>query len=306
MLLLSMVPLWGTTLVYNLRIRRTFSGLGTFIKLEEKKAIWAFTSVPIFYRRTAHVISERFETDVFDKRIGGGSVFNLRYVPSPNWWFEGTTAIQKESVKTRGTSNFRASRAGFDDVVLAGGYNTFPSKKTQVTLYGLAGFPTRQRVTLQESEDRLVGTRFYALGCGSEASYSFSHSPNQVFSGIVQLRFIHFFTRRWDPILAPGSKIQPGQTTDILLAFRYRYKLTVVETGYNPTIFTNQAILLPKEAVKAGTQVRHGTYLNVLHLFKNGYFIKKPIAFGGGFLFNRLKVFDANAFSIWLTLAIIF
>ena len=295
----------GTTLVYNLRIRRTFGGLGTLLKLE-KDVLWIATAVPIFYRRTAHIISERFKTDVFDKRIGGGSVFNLRYVPSRTWWFEATTAVQKESLKTRGTSNFRASRAGFDDVVLAGGYNAFPSKDMQVTLYGLAGFPTRRSVTIQESEDRLVGTRFYAVGFGNELSYSFINSPKNLFAGILQVRFIHFFTRRWEPILGPGSKIRPGQTTDILLAFRYRHKLTVVETGYNPTIFTSQAFLLPGETVRAGTQVRHGTYLNVLHLFKNGYVINTPIALGGGFLFNRLKTFDANSFSIWLTFAAIF
>lgn len=299
------LTLEGTTIVYNLRIRRVFTGLSAFVQLE-KKALWALSSVPIIYRRKGRITQERFGTDVQDKRRGGGSIFNLRYVPSRSWWLEATTAIQKESVITTGTSNFTASRTGFDDIVFAGGYNSFPSKDTQVSIYGLVGFPTKKDVSLEEAQDRLVGTRFYALGGGGEVSYSFINTPKQLLAGIIQVRVIHFFKRRWEPILPPGSFIQPGQGTDILFTLRYRYALTVFETGYNPTIFTNQAVLLPDEDIKTRTAIRHGTYATVLHLFPKSRLTDKPIALGAGFLFNRLARFDLNSLSGYLTLTFLF
>ncbi len=301
----SLHRLQGTTLVYNLRIRRVFSGLSAFVNLD-KKPRWAFSSVPIFYRRTGRFISKRFETDVCDKHIGGGSIFNLRYVPSRSWWFEATTAVQKESLKIRGTSNFDATRTAFDDVVLAGGYNRFISKNTQTSVYGLVGFPTKKNVTLEEGQGRLVGTRFYGLGGGAEISYSFINTRKTLVAGIIQGRIVHFFTRRWEPILAPGGKIQPGQASDILFSIRYRHKYTVFETGYNPTIFTNQAILLPTETITTQTDIRQGTYISVIHLFKKSRLTGRPLALGAGFLFNRLDRLDLNSVSAYINITLVF
>ncbi len=173
-----------------------------------------------------------------------------------------------------------------------------------MTLYGLAGFPTRTKVTLQEAQDRLVGTRFYALGGGIEGSYSFIKSKEKLLAGIIQIRTIHFFSRSFQPVLPPGGKIQPGQGTDILLSIRYRKDFTLFETGYNPTIFTNQAVILPNETLETKTAVRHGTYANIAHLTKIRIFGKR-LAVGAGFLFSRLSRLDLNNVSAWISLTLI-
>lgn len=297
----------STSLVYNLRIRRTFAGLGTFLQhvTKEKKAHWVTSAVPILYARTGHFTNATFGTNVREKRLGGGAIFNARYIPSRAWWAEATTAIQKESVHSRGTANFDASRFGLDDIVLAAGHNAFPSERSQITLYALAGFPTRRRVTAQEAQDRLVGTRFYGLGGGLEGSYNFIDKEKQSLAGIAQLRVLYFFPRSWNAII-PGGRIQPGFATDILLAIRYRTGLTAVEAGYNPTIFTGQALIAPTVAVRSKPATRHGLLISVMHLCRRVTIANHPVAFGAGILFSRLARFDANSVSPWVNMTIIF
>ena len=295
----------STPLVYNMKIRRVFTGINAFIKRDIKKPVWVVSAVPIYYHRTSHIVNERTRTNLFEKRFGGGSLFNVRYVPDRTWWLEATTAIQKETASAHGSATICGSRTGFDDIVLAGGYNFFPTEKVQISPYALVGFPTRTKVTLQEVEGALVGSRFYGLGFGTEFSYGFITEIPRSFVAISQVRFIHFFTRLWQPILPPCGKIQPGNLTDILLGLRYRHKRTLFEAGYNPTIFTNQAVLLPTEKISAPTSVRHGVYGSITHLLKRVTIANKPIAIGAGFNFNRLPRLDANTILVWVNFTII-
>lgn len=294
----------ATTLVYNLKIRRVFSGLSMLLEKRDK-ALWIATAVPISYTRKTHFVNKRFLTDLHDKRSGFGSVFNLRYVPTPAWWLEATTAVQKETSKTTGTSTEYACRSAFDDVVISGGYNSFLSERTQLSWYGLAGFPTTTDVSLVERNERLVGTRFFAVGGGFEGSYSFIMSQQKTLVGILQLRAIHFFTREWETLFGPGSKIQPGQTIDLLLSLRYRYGFTSFEAGYNPTFFIHQALLLPTETIDTPTTVRQGGYANLMHL-TSFTLNNHPVAVGTGFLVNTVKRLEARSFSWWVNVTIIF
>ena len=131
-LFLLTFPLQGTSLVYNLKIRRSFTGLATFLKLK-KKTNYVFSALPVFYYRKAHFIIDRTDTDITDERLGGGSIFNFR-VPSKHWWAEATTAVHRESVKVIGTNNFSTARTGIDDIILAAGYNAFPTKDHPVII----------------------------------------------------------------------------------------------------------------------------------------------------------------------------
>ncbi len=303
--LLCLPSLHGTSLVYNLKIRRTFAGIGSFIKHGDKAAV-VFSGLPIIYHRTAHVINPDFLTDVHTKRLGGGAILNLRYIPSKCWWAEITTAVEKESLSSKGTATFSTSRTGFDDVVLAAGRNFFIGEEAQYTMYGLAGFPTKWSISRFDALDGLVGTRFYSVGGGAELSYRFLHTEHSSVAGVIQLRAIHFFDRSWEAIFGPGGRIQPGQLIDLLFSARYLRRLTSVETGYNPTFFVDQAALLPTQTIQSKTAVRHGVYLSVMHLLEHHRLFDKPIALGAGFNFNRLGRFDANSYLAWLNITLIF
>ncbi len=302
-LFLLTFPLQGTSLVYNLKIRRSFTGLASFVKFK-KKFNYVFTSLPVFYYRKAHFIIDRTDTDITDERIGGGSIFNFR-VPSKHWWAEVTTAVHKESVSATGTHYFKASRIAFDDIVLAAGYNAFPTKDHQITIYGLTGFPTTRKLEATDEQRPLVGTRFFALGGGAEYSYSYINTPNTLLAGIIQVRALHFFTREAEALLGPCGRLQPGQSIDLLLSLRYRHKRTVLETGYNPTFFVNSAVLLPDETISGTTLIRHGGYISVVHLTQLSIG-SSPLAIGGGLVYNRIKDLNSHNVIAFLNFTIAF
>ncbi len=291
--LISVHEMQCTSLVYNIKIRRTFAGLAMLLH-DSAKLKWVATIVPTVYWREAHIIKPQSSSNVFDKRIAGGALFNLRYVPSRHWWLEATTAVQRESVKTTGTSNFTASRAGFDDFVLAGGYNFFLPHSFQLSFYGLAGFPIRKKITPYDVNGPLVGIRFYGIGGGTELSYGTQFSQEQTLAAIAQLRVIYYFPRCWQPILPPGGRIQPGFQTDAVFSLRYRYKRTLLETGYNPTFYTGQATITPPIKTLVKPTVRHGVYVNVNHLCKRVSIMDNPLAVGAGLIYNRLGALHLN------------
>lgn len=295
----------GTSLVYNLKIRRTFTGFSSSLALGNK-AIWVGSAVPIVYFRTAHIQKPDLGMDVHSKRYGGGAILNLRYIPSRFWWAEGTTAIQKESLSSKGTATFNTSRTGFDDIVFAAGHNFFFGDAAQWTFYGLAGFPTKWQDTRFDSQESLVGSRFYSIGGGAEFSYNITQHEEKSLAGILQVRAIHFFNRKWEAVLGPQGVIQPGQLIDLLTSIRYRHNRTSVESGYNATFFVDQAALLPQRQIKSKTALRNGIYISAMHLLEHVKLVGKPTAIGCGFQFNRLGVFDANSYLAWLNITIIF
>lgn len=66
------------TLTYNLKVRRAFN-----VEPIIKKKKWLLVSaIPIFYKRTSHIVDQTFATDVSEDRKAVGSLFNVRYVPS--------------------------------------------------------------------------------------------------------------------------------------------------------------------------------------------------------------------------------
>jgi hypothetical protein len=246
------------------------------------------------------------DIDIKDKHRIGGSLLNLRYVHSKSSWFEITTGIEKETVCERGTTNLYDSRAGFDDIVFAAGHNFFPDDATQVTLYAIGGVPTKKKVTLQELYDTLVGTRFYSLGAGGEYSYSFISSKERTLVGVFQLRFLHFFSRRWFPILPCDAKIQPGNTTDVLLAGQYFWGLSNLEVGYNPTFFTNQAALLKTGKVPAPNSTRNSVYATLSHAWKDFPVLHRPMLLGIGCSIARNKLFDSKMAAWWVNITTVF
>lgn len=295
----------GITLVYNMRIRRAF-GLSNIIEDGKDESHVLLSVVPIVYTRDRHIVDDTLKLDICEKRISGGALLNARYIPSQKWWLEATTGIEKEHVKSEGTSCIRASRTGFDDIIISGGRNFFLTDNMQFVLYGIGGIPTKRSVGPDEAQDTLVGTRLFSVGLGAEISQAFINSLKRSLTGIFQVRFIHFFNRRWYPILPCDAKIQPGNVTDLLFTVQYRERKNVFEVGYNPTIFTNQAVLLKTGPIRSDTAVRQAVYGSYGRLFRQLPLTHHPGFLGAGISIARAKRFDTKIFTGWLNVSVLF
>lgn len=293
------------TLVYSVRIRSVFESAHAALE-DHKKSSWVATALPIIYVRDRHIVDPARSIDVCEHQIIGGSLFNIRYIPSEHWWFEATTGLEKETACERGTINRHNSRVGFDDIVLSAGYNVRPSDAVQICLFGITGFPTHKGVTAAEQFDPLVGTRFNSLGAGAELSYNFIDERMSTLTGIFQTRFVHFFSRNWFPILPRDARIQPGNITDLLFSARYRYDGTVFETGYNPTFFTNQAVLLRTGTVHSENYVRNSIYATLSHGWKDFPGLHIPLILGTGLNIGRSHHFDTKIIAGWVSLTTTF
>lgn len=298
----------ANTLVYNMRIRRIFS-LGDHSSnssLNQKKSKSLISVVPITYKRKRHIVDMQRNIDVFEKRKTNGAILNFRFIQDRKWWLEVTTGIEKEKACYIGSNNFKAHRTGLDDIVFSGGYVFKPHKDTQFVLYGLFGIPTKKNVTILEIHEPLVGTRFKSLGIGSELSYSFINKIEESLIFIFQNRFVHFFNRDWFPILPKGSKIQPGNITDLLFTIQYRRLKNSFEMGYNPTFFTNQGVIVQNQKTLTETFIRQSVYFSYLHLFKKFPIIKQPGALGTGLSISRSKRFETKIFIWWVNFSLLF
>lgn len=299
----------GISLVYNLKIRRAFDLPSNLFEKTKRHHLWIASAVPIIFQRTRHIVVPALQKDFQDSRVIEGSLLNLRYKPSKEWWFELTTGLEKERVCTSGTTNIVTSRGGFDDFVFSGGYIVFPKEHSQMVFYGLFGVPSRWKIGSQETllGDTLVGTRFFSAGGGLEYSYGFIEKLEESFAGIFQARCIHFFSRTTNQaIICNNNAIQPGNLIDILFLAQYRKKLTLFEAGYNPTFFTNQAIISNDIKTKSPNFVRQGFTISCTHLFKGMLFGKAPLALGTGINISRSKMFDTRIIAAWLNITTIF
>lgn len=305
--LLLVQDLSSISLVYNMKIRRAFSP-HVFAQLPDRRKIfWLVTALPIVYGRKRHIVAPELQQNIHEKGFVVGSLFNVRWLLPRYWWAELTTGLEHQKNHFTGTEHFTVSRTGCDDIVLSAGKNIFfHHDKGQFVVYGIAGFPTKAKVTMQEATDTLVGTRFFGLGAGSEISYSFLKNPKHAFTGILQARCVHFFNRKWFPILPCGDSIQPGNLTDVFLLGQYRYKKNVFEVGYNPTFFTHQAALLRAGKQDAPNVIRNSFYASFIHVFKKMFFLNKPGGIGTGFNIGRAKTFDTKIFSWWVNLSVLF
>jgi hypothetical protein len=301
----SSLHMHAVTLVYNMKIRRVFNVSAILGKKD--KPVWIATALPIAYTRSRHIVDPALGVNVYDKRIAGGSLFNLRYIgPQQSWWFEITTGLEKERVQSHGTTNICASRLGIDDIILSGGRAFFPNKKTQYVVYGLAGFPTRRKLTLAERYDTLVGTRFFGLGLGAEASYAIIQSVQQSLIMIGQARFVHFFNRKWYPILPCNAQIEPGNLTDILASVQYRRGKNIFETGYNVTLFSNQAVVVPPQKITTHLFIRQSAYATYSRMFKEFPVLKIPLLLGAGFNIGHAQRFNTKIYAYWLNISTAF
>ncbi len=295
LILIMHSSLQAITLVYNLRVRRTFTAS---LMPQAAKPWILFSAVPIFYARTSHIVDAARALDVCEDRKAGGSLFNVRYVPTKNWWLDATTGLETDSASFMGTDPFHGSRVGFDDFVFSAGYRHFIGHG-QVVGYGLAGIPSRRKVDLEDRYGPFVGTRFYNLGFGFEGSYSFLDSPQRSFAGIVQQRFIHAFNRCWAPILPANNKIQPGNFTDLFFVLQWRERFNMVEAGYDATWFTNQAVITPVKKIKSSSFVRNAGFISFSHGWLQGLW-DKPCIVGVGFNGSSSKKFNAKTITAWI------
>jgi hypothetical protein len=290
-------------IVYNMRVRRAFH-VPFDIK---KKSFTLLSALPIYFGRRSHIVTETPAVDVHENRNVVGSLFNVRYLPSLNWWVELTTGLENDRSSFEGSDSFSASRTGFDDFLFTGGYRHFLGDRTQLIFYGLAGLPAGTTVRKDDRYGPLVGSRFYGAGFGTEASYAFIEEKKQTLSAIIQQRFVHFFSRNWFPVLPACDTIVPGNFTDLLVALQYRRQVTAYEAGVDFTFFTNQGVKTPAAMVSTANFTRYAGYINVLHLIRSTVQEgRKPIVIGGGVNVSGTKVFHAKTYSVWLGVTIVF
>ena len=293
------------TLVYNMRVRRTFSVAGKL--RQDTSSIWVPSIVPIFQRRTRHIVTTTpVAVDVTDKRSVGGALINFQVIPTRSYWAEITTGIERESATVKGTTNECAAKSGFDDVLISAGYNFYPIEHGQFTLYGLIGFPTHWKVSEFERFGTFIGTHFFNIAVGAEVSYGFIDTLPRSLDLIAQGRLLHAFSRSWNPILPEGSTIQPGNVSDLLITLQYREKQDIFELSYNPTWFSNQAAILPTTTIKTDTYVRNSGSFSYSHVFRKGALTKKPFIIGTGVNYSHAKFFDTNTFSCWVSFSWVF
>lgn len=323
---------YGISLVYNMKIRRIFN-IGTdikedlpdnhssslsenielnssleniekerLLKIAKKKNTWSLTFVPIAYRRQRHIVDENINVDVFDKSLIAGLLFNVRYTRSKTWWIEASTGYEKERVEVCGTDNFTNSERGFDDLVFAYGRNFFPSENSQFTVYAINGIPTTKIVNAKEKFDTLVGTRFYSIGAGYELSYAFVNNKKNSFVGIFQNRLVHFFQRKFYPVLPCNAFLEPGNVTDMLFTLQYRLKRNILEVGYNKTFFTNYGVNRHLTRISGPTFSRNSFYTTISHACKRFPIIKTPVVVSTGCYMSRAKRFDIKILSVFFNL----
>lgn len=296
----------ANSLVYNLKIRRAFDVPRSLFTRTTPH--WIASVVPIIYQRNFHVVVPALKKDFHETCITTGALLNLRYKPSHNWWFEVSTGIEKERARAVGTANINLSRTGFDDFLFTGGYRGFPQEGTQCVLYGLFGVPSKWNITSQEDilADTLVGTRFFSVGAGVESSHAFIEDVETSLVGVVQIRYIHFFTRSLNPAITCGNFLQPGNVTDALFLIQYRKEMTLFEAGYNPTFFTNQAVTVACQKTETPTIVRQGATFSCTHLFKDMLFNRMPLIIGAGVGISHSKFFDSKIVTAWLNFTTVF
>ena len=302
------------SLVYNLKTRRAFRLGGAASSIIKKESLWLLSVIPIIYKRSRHIETNIFDSnlnvvpvDVCEERKVGGSIFNLRYIHKKKLWFEITAGAESEHALSCGTIALNKTVRGIDDLVFSLGYNVFPTEKIQITGYVIGGIPINRKLTTDEVFDTFVGTRFYALGAGAEFSYTFVSTLKETFAVLAQTRFLHFFSRRWTPILPCSAILQPGNVTDMLVAGQYRKKRNIFELGYDSTFFTNQAILLTTGIVTTDKFIRNSFYLNIAHLFKKfPIFKENSVLFGGGFYVASVNRYETKISSYWLNFTLIF
>lgn len=294
----------AVTLVYSMKIRRSFEA-HKFLPTTQD-TFFLLTALPIFYARSRH-LTPAPQIAINEKTRVVGSVFNARYVTASHWWAEVTTALENQTSCYTGSETFKASKTDLDDIVVSVGKNFFfNDSHGQIAAYGIAGFPTKNKITLAERYDGLVGTPFFTIGAGGECSYSFIKELKRSLTGIMQLRFLHSFNRCYFPVLPRNARIQPGNVTDFFVIMQYRQKKNIVEVGYNPTFFTNQAILLPDEIRRNQNVVRHSFYFNMSHLFKESLLLKKPGVVSTGFNISRADFADTKIAVWWVGLTLLF
>ncbi|OGB84749.1 hypothetical protein A3F66_01150 [candidate division TM6 bacterium RIFCSPHIGHO2_12_FULL_32_22] len=307
------------SLVYNLKIRRVFffggSIAGDFFRKIDKghNSVWLLSAVPMVYKRNRHVVTDILDkdlnlvpVDVCEKNVLGGSIFSLSYLYKKSFWFQLTTAYEADKVTSCGTFNFTKKKKGMDDFITSVGYNIFPTKDLQIVPYIINGIPINRKLDSDERFDNFIGTRYYGLGAGTEFIYSFVNRDETNLNGVLVARSVHFFPRRWTPVLPCSVTVQPGNVTDFLIAGQYRKKNSIVEAGYDATFFTNQATLLTTGSIDEPRSIRQSFYANFAHLITKVPVIPSPVMFSVGFFVASLKQYDTKISSFWTSFTILF
>ncbi len=289
LLLIPYIPLHPVSLVYTMKLQRIFSMNSSNSK--DEKSLKTFTALPILYYKDKHVVDPALFLDIYEKRKAEACMLSARYVAPSLSWIDVSTGIIHEKATSTGTEKLYKKITGLDDIVINAGITRKYGKKCEIVYYGLAGFPAKRKVGIQEDQETFTGTRFFSAGIGTEASYIPLHNDIQTVTFLFNTRFIHFFERKWYPILPKNSKIVPGNITDLLCAAFFRHKNNMIELGYNPTFFTNHGKQVNSKNYYSENFNRNTVYLTLAKELRSTW--------GIGFARSYEKRYSSHAQSYW-------
>ncbi len=230
-----------------------------------------------------------------ENRLAGGIVGAVRFVHD-HTWIEFVTAYGKEKMKFNHLGQFgKASRAGWDDFIIDFGHNFLDKTgKKQLLLHWLIGIPLIQKVTLEEVQSPLWGTRTYATGPVIEFAYDFIRNYAQdFFFGIIG-RFLHRYERSYEPILPRGTFFHPGNALDILILLHNRYYEHNVEIGYVYTHYNHISLEAPTGITRLPSERYNSFYVDYFYYYEKrslGFEVNITKTFGKPF--EGITVFSA-------------
>ena len=278
------------SLVYTMKLQRIFTMNSSVQK--DHKGSKTVTALPILYYRDRHIVEPELFHDIYEKRKAEACMLSARYVAPSLSWIDISTGVIHEKAQSTGTSKLNKKITGLDDIVINAGLTKKYNDSLEVVYYGLAGFPAKRKVTAQEAHDTFTGTRFFSAGAGVECSYTALHNDLQTATFLINTRFIHFFERKWYPILPKNAKIIPGNITDLLCAAFFRHKTNMFEIGYNPTFFTNHGKEIASKKHSSENFHRDTVYLTIA----KG--LKSTIGFGCARAYE--KKFSTHTQTYWV------
>lgn len=275
--ILSSLPLYCVSLVYNLRIAQTTRRhvLQTPQPVH-KHNVFTGTLVEQFYK-----LNDGTHQDVT------GGIGNYIY-STKDYYFRVLGAagrVKSERKDELTNSEITFERTQTDDIFFNLGYNHEISDRATATFSGLLGLPTHRNTELEGVQ---MGTGHVGLGIQFDGALKYSQDNHH--SIMTAARLVHFFPRRAGLVVneQPLSfNVDLGNIADLLISHFSIWGRHAFEVGYNPGFAFGAKITPPiPELSSPGVIVRSTFYAAYLY----GFLIKElqsAVSFGFSYGFDH-------------------
>ncbi len=130
-----------------------------------------------------------------------------------------------------------------DDLLLTAGYSVMINPRARITFSGMVGFPTHRDTGLIGLE---IGTGHTGIGGQFDSSYILSahnqHSQHYFLSAARYIRFLPESVAFPPTVPFRNAELDIGNLVDLLVAYSYRFGLSNIEIGYNPSFLFHATI----------------------------------------------------------------